>query len=115
MKAMLSPIPLFLTTKSLQTMILLLIFTALIFPIASFANDQNNITLNHEVQDYCYKPSKPLFFATEKYKRVYAEDLNEYRHCRQGYIEMQERVALMKAESEKNAKLIRNSFINTHY
>ncbi|WP_198265328.1 hypothetical protein [sulfur-oxidizing endosymbiont of Gigantopelta aegis] len=99
MKAMLSTITIFL----------------LVLPALSFANDQVDIATTSEIQDYCYKPSKPLFFATNEYKRIYAEDVSEYKRCRQGYIEMKQRVALMKAEADKNAKLIHKRFINSHH
>ena len=68
-----------------------------------------------EEMDYCYKPSKPLFFATSEYKNRYAEDMKEYQRCRKGFLEMQARVTAMEEESEKNAKKMRESFVNRHY
>lgn len=64
--------------------------------------------------DFCYKPSKPLIFSTSKYKDRYAEDMKEYQRCRQGFLEMQARVASMKEEAEKQAKKIRESFVIRH-
>jgi len=63
-----------------------------------------------DVMDYCYKPSKPLFFSTKKYKNIFADDMKEYQRCRKGYIDMKTRVAAMQEESEKNAKRIREQF-----
>ncbi|MCW8930372.1 MAG: hypothetical protein OQL19_09060 [Gammaproteobacteria bacterium] len=94
---------------------ILFIFFVVTFSIAH-ANDTNADEPNaNEEIDYCYKPSKPLIFSTSKYKNRYLEDVKEYQRCRQGFLEMQARVASMKAESEKNAKKMEENFIIKHY
>lgn len=62
--------------------------------------------------DYCYKPDKPLFFATQYYKNRYADDVEQYKSCVKSFIEMQNRVAKMQQESEKNSLTTWNNFIN---
>ncbi len=57
------------------------------------------------VEDYCYKPSEPLFFSSFKYKKRYEVDFKEYQHCKQSFIDMQQRIAELRSESEKNAQL----------
>ncbi len=64
--------------------------------------------------DFCYKPQKLLFFATEYYKNRYNEDIKEYERCQKVYIETQERVAEMQKESEKNSLSIWNKFVRHH-
>ena len=93
--------------KAMLSFFLILFFTTM--SVLSQADSQAG------VQDYCYKPSKPLFFATAEYKRRYAEDVEEHQRCQKGFIEMQARVASMKKESEKNAQRIQDNFIIRHY
>lgn len=93
--------------KAMLSLFLILFFTTM--SAISQADNQA------DAQDYCYKPSKPLFFATVEYKKRYAEDVEEHQRCRKGFIEMQARVASMKKESEKNAQLIQDKFIIRHY
>ncbi len=93
--------------KAMLSLLLILFFTTI--SVLSQANSQA------DEQDFCYKPSKPLFFASSEYKKHYAEDVKEYQRCRQSFIEMQARVASMKKESEKNAQLIQDNFIIRHY
>lgn len=71
---------------------------------------QANTSDTTDLADYCYKPSKPLFFATMHYKKRYAEDVEEYQRCRQHFLEMQEDLAEMKTESEKNSQKIWDNF-----
>ncbi len=60
--------------------------------------------------DYCYKPSKPLFFSTQEYKSRYAKDMKEYRRCQNGFYEMQAHLAEIKKESDRHARLIMSQF-----
>lgn len=48
--------------------------------------------------DYCYKPSEPLFLSTTKTKTRYAEDMLEYQRCKLYFVEMKQRVELLKNE-----------------
>lgn len=89
--------------KAMLSLLLILFFTTM------------SVLSQADEQDFCYKPSKPLFFASSEYKKRYAEDVKEYQRCRQSFIEMQARVASMKKESEKNAQLIQDNFIIRHY
>ncbi len=69
----------------------------------------------HNELDFCYKPSKPLFFSTAEYKKRYADDMKEYQRCHQSFIEMQARIASMKKESEKNARLVKERFAKEQF
>jgi len=71
---------------------------------------------NHidDVENYCYKPSEPLFFSSSKYKKRYKVDLIEYQNCKQSFIEMQQRVTELRNESEKNARLIWERYDRKH-
>ena len=92
-------------------------FLILFFSITSaltFASGQAKKQGN-EAMDYCYKPTKLLFLASTEYKQRYDEDMKEYQRCRQGFMDMQARVASMKKESEKNARLMQENFIIRHY
>lgn len=80
----------------------------LFFVLLSFSGQSNAL----EETNYCYKPSKPLFFSTARTKNRYAEDLQEYQRCQQSFSEMQERAAQMKKEAEMNSRLIRDSYMN---
>jgi len=60
--------------------------------------------------DYCYKPSKPLFFSTQEYKNRYSEDMKEYQRCQSGFHEMKAHLAEIKKESDRNARLIMSRF-----
>lgn len=62
--------------------------------------------------DYCYKPNKPLWFSTHKYKQRYQEDMEEYQRCVQQFHEVHDNIAKMKAESDKNAQKIMADFVN---
>ena len=64
------------------------------------------------VEDYCYKPSEPLFFSSFKYKKRYEVDFKEYQHCKQSFIDMQQRIAELRSESEKNAQRIWERYDN---
>lgn len=89
--------------KAVLSAFLILFFTTM--PVPGLADSQIG-----DEQNYCYKPSKPLFFSVVKYEKRYAEDIKEYQRCRQSFIEMQERVTNMRKESEKNAQLIKERF-----
>ncbi len=93
--------------KAMLSLLLILFFATI--SVVSANDDQTD-----DKMDYCYKPSKPLFFATAEYKHRYADDVKEYDRCRQGFFEMQARVNAMKEESEKNAKKIQESFVIRH-
>jgi len=51
--------------------------------------------------DYCYKPEKPLLLSTSDRKKLYDEDLKEYKKCKQSFIEMYERISQMQKDSEE--------------
>lgn len=94
---------------------LFLFFTAMTTIIVpSTVSAQENSPADDEL-NYCYKPSKPLFFAKSVFKDHYAEDMKEYQRCRRSFIEMRDRVASMRQEAEKNAKLIRESFAKDNF
>jgi len=94
--------------KESLSLFLILFFSTL--SVLSQAAGQMN-----DEMDFCYKPSKPLFFSTSEYKNHYAEDVKEYQRCRQGFLDMQARVASMKKASEKNARLIHENYIIRNY
>ncbi|MCP3852340.1 MAG: hypothetical protein GY694_19210 [Gammaproteobacteria bacterium] len=83
-------------------------FFVLLFMLLSTIGHTKNTS--DDVMDYCYKPSKPLFLSTKKYKSIFADDMKAYQRCRKGYIDMKARVAAMQKESEKNAEIMREQF-----
>lgn len=62
--------------------------------------------------DYCFKPEKPLFFASSHYKNRYDEDLQAYNHCLKDFNDMQARLTKMQEESIANSMIILNEFVN---
>lgn len=78
-------------------------FLILFFTTASFSSFAEAVVSSETVVpvDYCYKPDKPLFFATQHYKNRYADDIAEYGRCQKSFIEMKKHVANMQKESEK--------------
>lgn len=88
------------------SLLIILFFIALSFSgLASAQEEANN---------YCYKPSKPLFLSTADEDRRYTEDLREYKDCQQRFTEMQERAARIKKESDMNSQLIMDSYMDKH-
>jgi len=88
------------------------LFLALIFIVVPFAGLVNAMD---EVPNYCYKPSKPLFFATAMSNKRYKEDLQEYQHCQKHYAEMRVHEAELKKEAERNSQVIFETFMdNSH-
>lgn len=59
---------------------------------------------------HCYKPSKPLMFASSHYKNRYTQDVEVYRICLKTFIEHQENAAKMHQEAAKNALKTWNDF-----
>lgn len=92
---------------------LFLIVSFLLGTIVSRAEHPQSTT--EEQQSYCYKPGKPLMFASSDYKARYEQDMLEYKNCHQGFLEMQARVTHMRHESEKHTQLLREQFLNKHY
>lgn len=97
-------------TKKIKSGISL--FLALIFILMSCSSQANEL---EEQADYCYKPSKPLFFSTAQTKNRYAEDMQEYQRCKKSFIEMQDRSAKMKKESDMNSQLILDTFMDKNH
>ena len=95
----------------------LIIFFAMVSLVSLAGHpDQADVeSASEKVQSYCYRPGKPLFFATSDTKARYHEDLREYENCRQGFLEMQAHVTHMRHESEKNARQVRENFYNKHF
>ncbi len=110
--------------KASLSFFLILFFTAMsVFVQANDIDDTNTAqasssqknTVVDNKMDYCYKPSKLLFFSTAEYKKRYAEDMKEYQRCRKSFLEMQEHMAIMKEEAEKNARLARERFAEENF
>ena len=89
--------------KAALSLFLILFFTTM--SVQSLADN-----LIDDIEDYCFKPSEPLFFSSFEYKKRYAVDIEEYQHCQQSFIDMQQRMAELRNESEKNAQLIWNRY-----
>ena len=85
---------------------------AIIFIVVSFSGLVN---AEDDVPNYCYKPSKPLFFATAQSNERYNEDLQEYQHCQKRYAEMRVREAELEKESERNSQIILETFMNNNH
>ncbi len=64
----------------------------------------------YEPVSHCYKPSKPLMFATRYYKDRYTRDVEEYQSCLKTFIEHQEYAAKMHKEAASNALKTWNDF-----
>ena len=89
--------------KAALSLFLILFFTTM--SALSLADSHTD-----DVEDYCYKPSELLFFSSLEYKKRYEVDIKEYQHCKQSFIDMQQRIAELRNESEKNAQLIRDQY-----
>ncbi len=85
---------------------------ALIFIVVSFSGLVN---AEDDVPNYCYKPSKPLFFATAQSNERYNEDLQEYQRCQKRFAEMRVREAELKKESERNSQIILETFMGNNH
>jgi len=64
----------------------------------------------YEPVAHCYKPSKPLFFASRQYKDRYRDDVQEYHSCLNTFIKHQELAAKMHTEAAQNALKTWNDF-----
>ena len=64
----------------------------------------------YEPVPHCYKPSKPLFFASRHYKDRYRIDVEEYQSCLKKFIQHQELAAKMHTEAAQNALKTWNDF-----
>ena len=85
---------------------------AIIFIVVSFSGLVN---AEDDVPNYCYKPSKPLFFATAQSNERYNEDLQEYQHCQKRYAEMRVREAELKKEFERKNQVILETFMGNNH
>ena len=70
----------------------------LAFASQIYANDRSSINENY---NYCYKPTKPLLFASGKSKQMYADDLQEYQRCKKNFDQMQADISKMKRLSNR--------------
>lgn len=60
---------------------------------------------------HCYKPSKPLFFATQKYKDRYSQDVEKYQNCLKIFILRQQQAVEMHKNAAENAIKANNDII----
>ena len=93
--------------KAVTSLFLTLIFISVFF--------SGTVNAMDDVPNYCYKPSKPLFFATAQSNNRYNEDLQEYQYCQKRFAEMRVREAELKKESERNSQVILETFMNNNH
>ncbi len=66
----------------------------------------------YEPVPQCYKPAKPLWFATSLYQKRYDDDVKQYHDCLKAFIKKQTYAAKMHSNAAQNALNTWNRFIN---
>ncbi len=59
---------------------------------------------------HCYKPSQPLWLASESYKARYKRDVTEYQDCMKAFIVEQERAVKIHTQAAQQALKTWNDF-----